>query len=291
MFDAFITELSTPKNLVAFAKVLLDKGLLAILLVGATLGAAILIERIKTLFVRQQEILKITAPLAIKLLESCDALYEIGIATLMSKAQTYADYELWATNLTSAPVDMKRMPILDIPNGPGARLAILECGGEIVSLVDHLKNHAPSSAIVDLVDSDVFWQQDAVVSEEGSLVRHLYLAYIAKSDVTVASFQYQMSRVFAACKLGRSKEYTAALYRFRQEVIKNLYPGNHKQGKAIEGLLKLIQYNSQAFEDFPTLDIGRARMLGSAKTTTTFEILANNHATMVGLIGQYLRSH
>ena len=292
MFDQLLTEVSKPANQFDIAKILLDKGLLAILLAGVAFGAAILIERVKASFARQQEIIKITAPLAIKLLESCETLYEIGIATLRSKAEAFADYELWATNLTSAFVRLGRgLPTEDIPHGPEARQAVLKLGSNSLRLVDHLKAHAPSSAIVDLVDSDLFWQQDAVVSDEGSLIRHLYLTYIAKSDVTVASVQFQMARVFAACKLGRSKEYTAALFRFQQDVIRNLYPGNNEQLKAIEGLLKILEHNAQAFDNFPILDIGRARILGSSNTTTTFEVLAQNHALMVGPIGQYLRSH
>lgn len=292
MFDQFLAEVSKPAIQVDLIKILLDKGLLAILLAGLALAAAILVERVKASLLRQQEILKITAPLVLKLLESCDELYEAGITTLRSKAESFTAYEDWAINLTSAFVSLgRRMSLEDIPYGTEARQAELKYGGQSVRLVVHLKAYAPNSAIADLVDSDLFWQQDSVVSKDGSLVRHLYMTYIAKSEITEASVQFQMARVYAALKLGKSKGYTAALFKFRQDVIRDLYPGNEAQLKSIEGLLKLLEHNSQAFEDFPILDVGRARILGSSNTTTTFEVLAQNHAQMVGLIGQYLRSH
>lgn len=292
MFDQLLAEASKPNVQLDIAKIVIEKGLLAIILAGFALAAAILVERIKASLSRQQEILKITGPLVLKLLESCEALYESGMSTLRSKSREFADYEHWAVNLTSVSVrSIETMAIADIPHGPDARNATLEIGVSSISLVDHLKAHAPTTAIADLVDTDLFWQQEAVVSQEGSLVRHLYLAYMANSATTVNAVHFQMARTFSACKLGRSKEYTAALFKFRQELIGTLYPGNAKQLKAIRGLLKLLEHNSSAFEDFPALDIGRARVLGASNMTTTFEILAQNHAKMVGLIGQYLRSH
>lgn len=293
MWDQIVAEASKPANVVAFLKITLDKGLLAVVIAVLAFATTLIVERVKASLARQHEILKITAPAALKLIESCEGLYKAGMAALHEKAEAFAPFEKWADALLSAPVaPIKRMSFGDIPSGSEAQNATLQLrNGSIISVRDLLKTTAPSKDVISLCDSSIFWSLPSVTGADGSLIRHLYLSYMSNSspDAMAASVQFQMARVFSEARLGRSKSYSFAVLRFRNEVHKTLYPGNKAQLRAIEGIHAVLDANLQAFETFPSLDIGRARILGSANATSAFECLANGHAHLIAFIGTHLR--
>lgn len=295
MWDQIVAEATTAKNVVEFLKIVLDKGLLAILLALVALLSTLVIERIKSSLAKQQEILKITAPASLKLIEACEDLYKAGMSALHEKASEFAAFEQWANQLLFAPIaKITNLSVADIPHGAGAKDAVLtQRDGTTTSVEELFRSTAPDAKVLTVLNTGDFWSLPAVTGPEGSLVRHLYMSYMRNSgpDTVAAAVHFQMARVFADLKLGRADSYLAALSQFRQEVLKTLYPGNDAQLKAITGIHKTLEANFHVFESFPTLDIGRSRILGSAKGTSAFESLANAHASLVGFVGMHLRSH
>ncbi len=295
MLDQLLAELSRPKNQVAIAKIIIDKGVLALVLAMFSLVAATLIERLKSSLSKQQEVLKITGPMVLQLLDRCDDLYEAGIAALRVKAKEFSVFEQWADNLTSANGRIEGMALVDIPHGAAARNAVLLHNGVEIALVDHLKEHTSNKRILDLIDTDAFWNQDAVAGPEGSLISHLFMLYMyhagADRELMVECVKFQVARVFADCKLGASREYSSALFAFRQELLKSLYPGNSNQLRAISGIYAALERNRSAVEEFPKLDVGANRILNSSTAITAFDILAEDHAHIVRFVATYLRSH
>lgn len=273
-------------------KVLLDKGALALVIVLVGFVISLSIERFKSVLARQQEILKITAPMVARMIKASDELYKAGLQELRGRAEDFSYMEDWVNELLSLDgVSVKQS--FDIPVDEAMRDAPMTVHGVAKTLQEHMLANATIDAVKVQLASDDFWKMKEVTSGDGSFMRHLYMAYmqpVSARGLLGASVHYQAARVFAAMGVGLSQKYVAALEEFRRLMISNLYPGNKKQMKAIKGMYVVIEANLETFKSFPINDIGRYRFGELANPNTTLEVLGANHASLTGLIGQYLRS-
>jgi hypothetical protein len=99
--------LSDPNHFAIF-KIVLDKGLFALILAIAGFGISYLLERYKSILKRQEAIGALVTPKILEMIARSDSLYQSGIRALDRLDKQFDDFVLWRDALWNSPVSVKK---------------------------------------------------------------------------------------------------------------------------------------------------------------------------------------
>jgi hypothetical protein len=286
------TLLKGPDHQFEILKILLDKGALAILI--ALLGAAIsiLIERYKSALTRQVELSKITMPMITSMLDATEELFAANCAFIRDGAAEFSEFEAWVKSMLATRLFFKEpVALADLPHGANCRMETVSMGGSAVTIEDFLLHCSPSRRIEKLIQTRAFWNDDAVTGEEGSLVRQIYLAHMhGNTNSFFATTYFSAARIYANNRSAVHSANLRAQNRFRLLAMKNLYPINRAQKKALDAIIEVQSLTQDLLLDFPKGDAGREVGLIPKTTPTTYDQVVGCHGALITQLKRFLRA-
>lgn len=297
MWNWLRTQIPTDRNQFEIFKIILDKGILTIIILIAGAFINVLMERYKSILVKQQQIQNITNPLITSMIAECDLLYEAGRKAIHDGSIDFREFEDWTDRLLSEPIDVSRLSMREFLEGPSV---VVRVRGEDVTLEQFLLQSAPTTEITELVSSCNFWCNPLISSDPTSFLFNLFSANLARrgdSDVyknSEACTHWAMARYFTGLNREFKKEYRLSMCRFNLAMIRNLYPGTRRQKRAFSNMLKTLEISQESMDDFPAIDVARYRGLTTYKRSSradgvTANDLTRSHAALISLLAAYLR--
>ena len=128
-----------------------------------------------------------------------------------------------------------------------------------------------------------------------SVILHLYLAHMSRRpEELFGTLYWAVARLYADTE----RPYTErphhmanlrAQNKFRLLAMKNLYPTNRAQRKAMNAIIKLQSMVQSSLLDFPNCDVGRAIGLMPRETPTTYDQVLGCHGALISQLRNFLR--
>jgi hypothetical protein len=280
----WVADLTDPQRFEVF-KILLEKGLLAVIVAIAGGTFAILLERYKSALKKQEELSKVIVPQILDMLEAAETLYEHGTLTLRTLDEQASSFLKWERALIGSNASIKTA---DHYRGPDdLKRPIVECDGEMISLAVLLERTAPD----DLVKSVLKHPEFAVKREASIYMEFLYALYETlkmSRDVRLKMpplASALCSSIFVPLVRAPRDEYSEKMNKFVLAMMRRLPIDNPRQRRAYDTINKLVPRMRDVINEYPTLDVIKFEGLQNS-----FERLAHLHAAVVSQLRAILNA-
>lgn len=238
-------------------KIVLEKGLLALIVAIAGGTFAILLERYKSALKKDQELSKVIVPQIISMLEDAEALYEHGHQTIRTLDSQTVSFGAWKDALIRSPARITTEAHYKGPDD--LKRPIVECEGKMISIAELLERTAPD----DLVRSVLRHPKFAVQREESIHTEFLYVLYVAlkmQPETRVersgsALTDTLFKSIFVPLVRAPRDEYHEKVDKFLLAMMRRLPEENKAQKRAWELIHLALQTMRDVVDRFPTSEV------------------------------------
>jgi len=256
-------------------KILLEKGLLALIVAIAGGAFALLLERYKFALKKEQELSKIIVPQIVSMLEDAEALYEQGQQTIQALDEQMASFTPWQTALVQSPA---RNTTEGHYNGPDdLKRSIVEYEGAMISIAELLERTAPDDLVRSVLHHPEFAMHRAKMIEmEFPYVLYNMLRTSPEKRMEVwnsALAQTLLTNIFVPLVRAPRDEYNEEVNKFVLAMMRRLPEDNEAQKRAWRNIFTALDGMRDVINSYPTKDLYKFE--GSK---TSYEHLARLHA-------------
>jgi hypothetical protein len=271
------------------SKIILEKGLLAIIIGIAGGMFAILMERYKSALKKEVELSKVVVPQIIKVLEEAEALYDHGAKTLTMLDQQAKIFVEWAIVLLHTPAHINKPPPDHYQGRDDLKSPIVQHDGETISITELLERTASD----DLVKSVLHHPDFALQRQKHLDMDFPYVLYEAlKTPAQDRNSLFHLRLISALIEsefipLVRAprEEYHAKVDKFLLAIMRQLPAENRVQRHAFKQINHTIPIMRNIIDRFPSADLLKLEGIGGS-----YRLLGHAHATLVALVRRILNA-
>jgi hypothetical protein len=268
-------------------KILLEKGLLALIVAIAGWRFAISLERYKSALKKEQELSKIVVPQIVNMLEDAEALYEHGHQTIQALDKQVTSFGAWKDALIRSPARITAEGHYKFPDD--FKRPIVEFNGETISIAELLERTAPD----DLVRSVLHHPKFAVQRETSIQMEFLYVLYDAlktrpeaRTEAWGSALSHMLlSSIFVPLVRAPRDEYHEKVDKFILAMMRRLPADNKKQTHAWDNIHTSLKGMREVIDQFPTRDLVKIEGLKSS-----YGQLAHHHADVLSQLRAILNA-
>lgn len=263
-FHVWFSEWLQDRHHFEIFKIVLDKGLLALIVALAGLLFSIILERYKSILARQEEISKLVNPGVMELRAQAQALYDAGIRTLYLLDEQFVHFHHW----TDAIFDCKARyphsdpfaPSPDFPRGPEFLDRQVDCQTfGTITIRELLDRTAPNDVVRDVLTLKDFPVAKAHY-EVGGFFHDLHtniLAALAIRDENLRSvLRLGMAKsVFVPFTPQPRREYYREVNIFRFAVMRNMILLTRKHSNAMTRISEFTNAMVEFVQKYSSQDV------------------------------------
>jgi hypothetical protein len=276
--------LSNPNHFEIF-KIILDKGLLALILAFAGLGISYLLERYKSILKRQEAIVALVTPKILEMITRSDSLFQSGIYALKLLDKEFAGFVLWRDALWNSQVSVKSPTsawhFSRTPENLKELLEHKEWGP--ITFEELLKRTAPTEFIREMLNQPDFFSMKSHYESTGfiSMLKDLVNNHWDRgSSLYRATLLQGMAlSAFVPITPQPREAYRKDVREFRLAMIRDVPCRTRKHAKAFDSINKELDDNVDFIDNHPTGEI--LQLNAGAEPFSSRKALADAHAVIV----------
>jgi hypothetical protein len=279
-------------------KIVLDKGLLAIVVAIAGLIFSIILERYKSILKRQEELSKLIAPGVVQLQTQSQSLFDAGIRALDVLDEQFAHFHHWRDAIFDSNPEYyepHRFIEPNVPNGPEFLDRKIKCSTLGTSTIRELLDRTADDMVKEAIKSENFPSSEAHKAVGGFFYAlHLnILAPLTSRDDRLRSALLLgvIQSVFIPFTSHLRNVYYREIQSFTLAVMRQAPEGTRKQDRAIDHIAECTENMAKFVKDYPTLDTFQS--VGPDDRVINFDTrstLLEGHAAILTQLHDLLRS-